>query len=107
LTEDGMPLLPETLARLACDSALLAIVEDAAGTPLDVGRKSRCVPAGIRRALRCRDGGCRFPGCTERRHVDAHHIWHWARGGPTSLANLILLCDDGRAGASDPHDPDR
>ena len=32
-TEDGMPLLPETLARLACDSALLAIVEDAAGTP--------------------------------------------------------------------------
>lgn len=54
--------------------------------PLDVGRKSRCVPAGIRRALRCRDGGCRFPGCTERRHVDAHHIWHWARGGPTSLA---------------------
>ena len=26
------------------------------------------------------------------RFVDAHHIWHWADGGPTDLDNLILLC---------------
>lgn len=92
-TEDGVPLLPETLSRLACDSSLLAVLDDAAGSPLDVGRKTRSVPAALRRALRCRDGGCRFPGCAERRHVDAHHIQHWARGGPTSAANLVLLCE--------------
>ena len=22
-----------------------------------------------------------------------HHIQHWADGGPTSLVNLVLLCD--------------
>lgn len=92
-TEAGLPLLPETLARLACDSSVVSVVEDGTGQPLDVGRKTRSVPAGIRRALRCRDRGCRFPGCTERRHVDAHHIRHWIHGGHTSLINLILLCE--------------
>lgn len=24
--------------------------------------------------------------------MQAHHIWHWADGGPTSLSNLVLLC---------------
>ena len=27
------------------------------------------------------DDGCRFPGCSCRRFVDAHHILHWADGG--------------------------
>jgi hypothetical protein len=39
-----------------------------------------------------RDGGCRFPGCAEHRYVEAHHVRHWADGGPTDLANLVLLC---------------
>jgi hypothetical protein len=46
----------------------------------------------MQRALRSRDHGCRFPGCTHDRFVDAHHIRHWANGGKTSLDNLILLC---------------
>jgi hypothetical protein len=46
----------------------------------------------MRRALRRRDGGCRYPGCTNRRFVDGHHIVHWSQGGPTSLENLVLLC---------------
>ena len=29
-----------------------------------------------------RDTSCRFPGCTARR-CDAHHVEHWAEGGPT------------------------
>jgi len=45
-----------------------------------------------RRALEHRDGGCSFPGCTTRRHVDAHHVVHWADGGETKLENLVLLC---------------
>jgi hypothetical protein len=46
----------------------------------------------MRRALRARDKGCRFPGCTNTRFVDGHHIKHWADGGETSLDNLVLLC---------------
>ena len=46
----------------------------------------------MRRALRVRDKGCRFPGCTNTRFVDGHHIEHWADGGETSLDNLVMLC---------------
>jgi hypothetical protein len=79
--EDGSALAPETARRLACDSSL---VRD--------GRKTRTIAPALRRALRMRDGGCRFPGCENRRFLDAHHVHHWARGGPTTLANLVLLC---------------
>jgi hypothetical protein len=60
--------------------------------PLSVGRKTRSIPPAIRRALKRRDGGCCFPGCSCRRFVDAHHIHHWADGGETSMDNLVLLC---------------
>ena len=65
---------------------------DAAGNPLNVGRKTRVISPALRRALRKRDGGCRFPGCTQHHFVDAHHIRHWAHGGDTKLGNLVLLC---------------
>ena len=39
-----------------------------------------------------RDGSCQFPGCTRRRNLHAHHIQAWSLGGPTDMANLILLC---------------
>ena len=62
------------------------------GEPLSIGRRSRSIPPSMQRALRRRDGGCRFPGCTNTRFVDGHHIKHWADGGETSLSNLIVLC---------------
>jgi hypothetical protein len=68
------------------------ITEDAEGEPLNVGRRTRSIPPAIMRALRVRDKGCRFPGCTCTRFVDGHHIQHWADGGETRLSNLVLLC---------------
>ncbi|MFU8833379.1 MAG: HNH endonuclease, partial [Wenzhouxiangella sp.] len=62
------------------------------GQTLNVGRKTRSIPPAIRRALQKRDQGCRFPGCTAQKHVDAHHIQHWADGGETKLDNLVTLC---------------
>jgi hypothetical protein len=50
------------------------------------------LPVIERRALQRRDGGCRFPGCTCHRFVEAHHIRHWADGGETAMHNLVLLC---------------
>jgi hypothetical protein len=89
---DGSAIPGGTLRRLACDAAVTVVRSDADGSPLDVGRKRRTVPPALARALRLRDGGCRFPGCTHRAFVDAHHIRHWADGGATSLENTCLLC---------------
>ena len=89
--EAGAALHPETARRLACDASVTRILERD-GRPLSVGRKTRSVPPALARALRSRDRGCRFPGCTERRFVDAHHIEHWAHGGRTDLSNLVQLC---------------
>jgi hypothetical protein len=55
--EDGPALAVETAKRLACDGSLIGIVEDADGTPLDIGRKTRAIPPSIKRALKAREGG--------------------------------------------------
>lgn len=81
----------ETSQRVACDAAVVAVTHDCAGAVLDVGRRTRTIPAAIRRALQVRDRHCQFPGCTARR-CDAHHLVHWFDGGPTSVTNLVLLC---------------
>ena len=90
--EDGGHVPAETLRRVACDCAVRAVVTDEQGSPLDVGRRSRVIPERLRRALALRDRHCRFPGCTHRAWLDAHHVEHWLHGGPTDLANLVLLC---------------
>jgi Domain of unknown function (DUF222)/HNH endonuclease len=90
--QDGPAICAESARRLACDASLLAILHGPKGE-LDVGRKSRVVPQAMRRALEQRDEGrCCFPGCENASWVDAHHIMHWAHGGETRLANLVLLC---------------
>lgn len=89
--EQGPSLPAETARRLACDASLVVIAERDS-QPLNVGRRTRTISPALGRALRSRDQGCRFPGCPRHRHVDAHHIHHWARGGHTNLSNLVLLC---------------
>ena len=92
-TETGHPLSAATTRRLACDATVIPMVLGSASEPLDVGRATRTIPTGIRRALSTRDGGCACPGCTRPpRWADGHHIQHWADGGPTTLTNLVLLC---------------
>lgn len=90
---DGGPAVAaETVRRIACDASLVRVGQGRAGPSLDVGRRTRTIPPALRRALRLRDRGCRFPGCENHCFVDAHHIRHWARGGATALDNLVLLC---------------
>ena len=89
--EDGPGLAGETARRLGCDAEEVHIVEDSAGSVLDVGRRTRRISRRLREALRRRDGRCQFPGC-DRPATQAHHIVHWADGGPTDLDNLISLC---------------
>ncbi len=92
LTEDGgIRVGQETARRIACDAATVTMHHGPDGGVLDVGRRTRTVSPALRRALAARDGQCRFPGCQARR-CDAHHVRHWADGGETALANLVLLC---------------
>ena len=90
--EDRGHVPAETSRRMACDCSVVHWHDNEEGEPLNIGRKTRSIPPAIRRALKRRDGGCRFPGCTCTRFVDAHHIQHWADGGETSMNNLVLLC---------------
>ena len=90
--ESGARVCAETSRRLACDCGVVHWHEDEEGSALNVGRKTRSIPPAIRRALQRRDHGCRFPGCTAHKYVDAHHITHWADGGETKMENLVLLC---------------
>jgi 5-methylcytosine-specific restriction endonuclease McrA len=90
--EDGPGVTAETSRRIGCDCSRVRVHENETGEPLSIGRKRRSIPPAIRRALKLRDGGCRFPGCTHTRFVDGHHIRHWADGGETRLDNLVLLC---------------
>jgi hypothetical protein len=89
--EGGVPVAAETARRLCCDAGIVVSTQRN-GKVLDVGRRRRTISPALSRALRARDGWCQFPGCTNHRFVDAHHIEHWARGGATNLDNLVLLC---------------
>ena len=83
---------PEGLAarvRAALDGRPLSAVS----LPLDVGTATETIPAHLRRAVTTRHPHCAFPGCDQPASVcDIHHLRPRARGGPTSLANLVPLC---------------
>ena len=59
----------------------------------DTGRRTRHPTPALREMIGTLDGErCRFPGCTRRRRLHAHHVQHWEHGGRTDLSNLLLLC---------------
>lgn len=90
--EHGPSIAAATARRLSCDASLITLMEDEDGEVLDVGRKTRTISAPLRRLLTARDKGCRFPGCSNERYIDMHHIKHWANGGETKPSNLVSLC---------------
>jgi len=83
---------PATAQRLACDHPVLGALVDQHGEVLALGRTRRFVSKRQRRALQIRDGMCKYPGCHQTRHLEAHHRIAWAAGGRTDLDNLMLLC---------------
>jgi len=61
--------------------------------PLDIGTATETIPVHLRRAVTARDRHCRFPGCRQPPAAcHPHHIIPRAKGGPTSLTNMLLLC---------------
>jgi hypothetical protein len=90
----GGPEIPASTAeRLACDARVQALLDDRDGNRLHLSRARRLATPSQIAALTARDREkCQFPGCTHSRHLHAHHVRHWLRGGPTDIDNLILVC---------------
>jgi hypothetical protein len=87
----GTTLSAATIRRLACDAGVIPLVLGSNSEPLDVGTEHRYVTRPIRQALNARDKGCVI--CQAPTAIcEAHHIVHWADGGPTTITNLALLC---------------
>jgi hypothetical protein len=90
--ELSLPISTRTAERIACDCTMSRVLL-AGSMVIDVGRATRTVSPPMRRALRVRDKGCRFPGCDRQVNwTNPHHIVAWSRGGPNNLPNMVLLC---------------
>jgi Domain of unknown function (DUF222)/HNH endonuclease len=89
--EFGGTLSPESLRLLCCDAAVIPIVLDGRGQPLDVGRLTRVIPDGIRRSVTARDRGCARCGKPPS-WCEIHHVRKWENGGPTSIDNCVMVC---------------
>lgn len=89
----GPEIAAATAERLACDARAQVLLRDTRHNRLYLGRRRRLASPAQIAALTVRDGGrCRFAGCTQDRHLHAHHVVHWLRAGRTDLDNLVLLC---------------
>ena len=86
------PLLTDAERRyLTCD-ATCEVWFERHGEVIGAGRSTRLINRRLRRALEHRQHMCAVPGCGATRGLHAHHIRHWEDGGPTELANLVLIC---------------
>jgi hypothetical protein len=91
--EHGGAVTAATVQRLACDARIRRVLLGPKSAITDVGRALRLPGTATRAALRARSGGCEWPKCDRPvAFTNAHHLVHWARGGATNLANLVLLC---------------
>lgn len=83
----------ETVDRLLCNGVVQRAVTDVRGHVLELGRTVRLFTLPQRRALAAQYGGCATPGCGfPVAWTETHHVVWWQLGGPTDVANGILLC---------------
>jgi len=91
--EFSFPISSSSVQRMACDCSVTRVLLSQESVTIDVGRSKRVISGGLNRALKARDGHCRWPGCERSASMcDGHHLVHWIHGGPTDLDNLVLLC---------------
>jgi hypothetical protein len=93
-TGSGLPISIEAVRRRCCDARVQHVTVDDADRPIGIGYTSQIVPGWLRRLVRRRDRGCRFPGCGRTRFTQPHHMWWWSQGGPTDIDNLVSVCSE-------------
>lgn len=85
------PLSGQALRALACGAGVMPALSDGRSLPLDLGAASRYFSPAQRLALLERDGGCAICHAPPS-WCEAHHIVEASRGGPSDLANGVMLC---------------
>lgn len=91
--ESGPQVGPHTLEAILCQGTIEVTARTTDGIPLAMGRRSRAIPARLRRFIARRDGGvCTIAGCVSRYRLQTHHITPWSEGGRTDPDNLTTLC---------------
>ena len=91
IIDRALTLLLDDVQRRKCGAT------QKAREPRPTMRRSRCIPAAVRRAVWERDGGqCAFVGlhgrCAERGFLEYHHLIPFAAGGSASVDNIELRC---------------
>ncbi|MEC3916464.1 HNH endonuclease signature motif containing protein [Nocardia sp. CDC160] len=101
-TASGGHLSISEALKLAKGSRPVLAVLDKDEIPLYLAHGERLASSGQRLALIARDRGCTHPGCDVPASMcAAHHVIDWAKGGPTDVTNLALVCDHHHALVND------
>ena len=89
---DGMGPIPVPMARDLANDSILRVVFHRAGDIRAVSHLGRTINATLRTALLFRDRTCVVPGCEVDVGLEIDHVLEFAKGGPTEIDNLALLC---------------
>jgi hypothetical protein len=92
---EGQPISVARARLLACEAGIIpSVFNYTKGEAVELGRALRLPNPALRRKLELEQPeGCAWQGCDRPvAWTEAHHIQHWADGGPTTAENLILLC---------------
>lgn len=90
-TTAGIPIDPVHAVGAALVGQVRRVVMNAAGVPIDLGRRSRVFTGNSRSAVALRRRRCVWPGCNLITCEIDHRI-AWVDGGLTDVANADPLC---------------
>jgi hypothetical protein len=91
----GIPLPDAMVEHLRTEARIEPTVLDRDGMPVETGRATSVVSGRDLRAVRLRDGKCRWPGCDRRTGLQVHHLWPRSWGGDDRRHNLACVCTGG------------
>lgn len=89
---DGTPVSDHAVAGLLPHAFISLLLHDTHRHPIDASPRRRTPTRRQRRVLDARHHECALDGCHARTLLQADHLQPHAGGGPTTLANLQLLC---------------
>ncbi|MEI8000955.1 MAG: HNH endonuclease signature motif containing protein [Actinomycetes bacterium] len=88
----GVLLANETVEQLRANATIEVAVVDDDGVVIGISRATHALSPKVQRAVRARDGQCRWPGCTARSNLEVHHLVPRSWGGTDDFANLASVC---------------
>jgi hypothetical protein len=88
----GIPIADALVEQLRTNATIEPVLVDDHGVPVARGRRTAVLSPKLTRAVRLRDGHCRYGTCERRAGLQVHHLRPGSWGGPDELANLAAVC---------------